>query len=102
MIKEPVSEKSSASSKCKVCCVSVPSACISALVITVFNSELVFCVRASSNCEVISCAPCLFHLLNLTVFESGLFCCVRALSNSDIIGCARCSFCLPNLTVFDF
>ena len=102
VIKEPVSEKSSASSKCNICCVSVPSACISALVVTVFNSELTSCVRASSNCEVIACVPCSFRLSNLTVFESGLFFCMRAPSNSDIIGCAQCSFCLSNLTVFEF
>ena len=38
VIKEPVSEKSCVSSKCTICCVSVFSACISALITTVFDT----------------------------------------------------------------
>ena len=102
VIKDPVSEKSRASSKCTICGASVSSACISALITTVFNSELTSCVRASSNCELIACAQCSFHSSNSTVFESGLVLCVRAPSNSEIIGCAQCSYCLSNMTVFEF
>ena len=99
VINDPASEKSCASSKCTMCCASVSSACISALITTVFNSELIFCVRASSNSEIIVCAQCSFCPSNITVSDSELILCVRASSNSELMPCAQCSFDFPVFTV---
>ena len=60
-----------------MCCASVFSACISASIITVFDSELILCVSASSSSEIMSCAQCSFFASNITVFDFVFVSCAR-------------------------
>ena len=99
VINDPASEKSCASSNCTMCCASVLFACISASITTVFESEMIFCVRASSNSDIMTCAQCSFCPSNLTVYDSELILCVRVSSSSEIMSCAQCSFEFSVFTV---